>query len=96
VRILEGHGEPTAYETYYERTSGKENWDTFVTALSHLPAYQSFKRGDAYMFTMGRSFESHVMWNTDVLCDRLSWGYRRLSINPHSYGHQTTVLLQRI
>jgi hypothetical protein len=48
------------------------------------------------MFTMGRSLEAHVMWNTDVLCERLSWGYRPLSVNPHSYGHQTTVLLERI
>ena len=48
------------------------------------------------MFTMGRSMGAHVMWNTEVLCQRLSWGYRRLSVNPHSYGHQSTVLLERI
>jgi SAM-dependent methyltransferase len=96
VRIFEGEGDPAAYARYYERTRGKANWDSFVAKLSRDPAYQRFRRGEAYMFTMGRSMGADVMWNTEVLCQRLSWGYRRLSVNPHSYGHQSTVLLERI
>jgi SAM-dependent methyltransferase len=96
ARILEGDGDPEAYDRYYERTGGKEVWDSFVARLSQNPGYQRFRRGEAYMFTMGRSMEADVMWNTDVLCQRLSWGYRQLSVNPQSYGHQTTVLLERI
>jgi SAM-dependent methyltransferase len=96
VRIIEGGGDPAAYARYYERTGGKENWDSFATKLSRNPAYQRFRRGEAYMVTMGRSMGAHVMWNTEALCQRLSWGYRSLSVNPHSYGHQSTVLLERI
>jgi SAM-dependent methyltransferase len=96
VRIFEGEGDPAAYATYYERGGGKATWDSFVAKLSRNPGYQRFRRGEAYMFTMGRSMEAHVMWNTEVLCQRLSWGYRQLSVNPHSYGHQSTVLLERI
>lgn len=96
ARIFDGEGDPGAYAGYYERTGGKANWDSFVAGLSRDPAYQRFRRGEAYMFATGSSMESHVMWNTDVLCERLSWGYRALSVNPHSYGHQSTVLLERI
>ncbi len=96
VRIFEGEGDTAAYPTYYERTGGKAKWDFFVATLSRDPAYQRFRRGEAYMFTMGRSMQSQVMWDGEVLCQRLSWGYRRLSVNPHSYGHQSTVLLERI
>jgi SAM-dependent methyltransferase len=96
VRIFEGEGDPAVYSRYYERTAGKANWDSLMTRLSRDPDYQRFRRGEAYMFTLGRSMEAFVMWNTEVLCQRLSWGYRRLSVNPRSYGHQTTVLLERI
>ena len=96
VRILEGEGDPAAYARYYERAGGKANWDSFLASLSRNPGYQRFRRDEAYMFTMGRSMEAHVMWNSEVLCQRLSWGYRSLSVNPHSYGHQSTVLLERI
>jgi SAM-dependent methyltransferase len=95
AQIFDGEGDPAAYDAYYERTGGKPAWDDFVERLSQDPGYQRFRRGEAYMFTMGRSMEAHVMWDTDVLCQRLSWGYRQLSVNPHSYGHQTTVLLER-
>jgi SAM-dependent methyltransferase len=96
ARIFDGGGDPAAYARYFDRTAGRANWDSFVAALSHDPAYQRFRRGEVYMFTMGRSMEAHVMWDTEVLCERLAWGYRRLSVNPHSYGHQSTVLLERI
>jgi SAM-dependent methyltransferase len=97
VRILEGEGDPAAYAGYYERTPGQEYWDSWVAELKRDPAYQRFRRGEAYMISVGRDMQARdVMWNTDVLCERLSWGYRRLSVNPHSYGQQSTVLLERI
>jgi SAM-dependent methyltransferase len=97
ARIFEGEGDPAAYVTYRERAGGEANWGAYVAMMRSSPGYAAFRRGDAYMFTMGaRSMESHVMWDSAVLCQRLSWGYRRLSVNPASYGHQTTVLLERI
>ena len=96
AQVFDGQGDPAAYAGYFERTGGKAEWDSFVAALSRDPGYRRFRRGEAYMFTMGRSMESHVMWDTDVLCKRLSWGYRRRSVTPYSYGHQSTVLLERI
>jgi hypothetical protein len=27
---------------------------------------------------------------------RIAWGWRRLTVTPESYGHQTTVLLERL
>lgn len=97
VRILEGEGDPAAYARYYERTPGKEYWDSWVARLKRDPAYQRFRRGEAYMIAVDRDMQAYdVMWDTEVLCKRLSWGYRRLSVNPHSYGQQSTVLLERI
>lgn len=94
--IFEGRGDPAAYPGYWERTVGKASWDSFVTALQALPDYQRFRRREAYMVTMGRSMNAHVLWDSDWLCERLSSSFRKLSVNPHSYGHQTTVLLERI
>ena len=48
------------------------------------------------MITMGRSTTSHVMWDADALCRRLEYGFRKVAVTPESYGHQTTVLLERI
>lgn len=96
MQIYEGKGDAAAYAGYYERTGGKEIWDSFLAQLSRDPGYQRFRRGEAYMFTMGRAMSAHVMWDSEVLCERLSWGYRRLSVNLHSYGHQSTVLLEKI
>jgi SAM-dependent methyltransferase len=96
VRVFEGEGNQDQYTRYYERTTGKQAWEVFVRALHSRPDYERFRRGEAYMFTMGRSMTAHVMWDTDVLCRRLEYGYRRLAVTPESYGHQTTVLLERI
>lgn len=96
VRVFDGNADPEAYARYYERTGGKEEWDGFIEFLHQHPDYERFRRGDAYMVTMGRSVTSHVMWDTDVLCERLAYGYRKCAITPESYGHQTTVLLERI
>lgn len=96
VRVFDGHADPAAYERYHERTGGKEEWDGFVSFINAHEDYQRFRRGDAYMVTMGRGVTSHVMWDTDVLCRRLSYGYRRCAVTPESYGHQTTVLLERL
>jgi hypothetical protein len=95
VSIFDGHGEPGSYPRFYERTGGKDAWDTFVASLESNPDYRRFRQGDAYMFTMGRSMSAHVMWDTEVLCRRLEYGCRCCSINQEAYGHQTTVLLER-
>ena len=91
VRIFDGHGSPDAYPRYYERTGGKEVWDAFVTSNQQREDYRRFRRGDAYMVTMGRTMSSHVMWDAEVLCRRLEYGNRLCAITPEAYGHQTTV-----
>jgi SAM-dependent methyltransferase len=96
VDVFEGRGDPDAYPRYWERTGGKESWDRFVTETTASPDYARFKAGAAYMFTRGRSLHAQVMWDTDELCDRLAWGYRRTAVVPLGYGHQTTVLLERV
>lgn len=96
VRVFDGHASQDAYPGYYERTGGKHNWDVFVAANEQRPDYQRFRAGDAYMVTMGRSMTAHVMWDSEELCRRLAYGYKVCSITPESYGHQTTILLERI
>jgi SAM-dependent methyltransferase len=95
VRIFEGEGDPQAYPRFQERSGGRSGWDRFVADTKASPEYQRFRDGDAYMFTRGRSLNSHVMWDSDVLCDRLVWGYRRCAAIPEAYGHQGVVLLER-
>lgn len=96
VEIFDGKGDPEAYPRYYERTGGKEHWDWFVQTSTPRPDYQRFRRGEAYMVTMGRSMTAHVMWDSETLCRRLDYGYRKCAITPAAYGHQTTVLLERV
>jgi SAM-dependent methyltransferase len=96
INIFEGKGKPDSYPRYYERAGGKEEWDRFVTDYSQAPGYRRLRDGDAYMVTMGRSIHAHVMWDTEVLCRRLDYGYRCCSITPEGYGHQTAVLLERV
>jgi SAM-dependent methyltransferase len=96
VRVFEGLADPGSYPRFWERAGTKAEWDHFVDLLRACPGYQRFRAGDAYMFTMGRSLSAHVMWDADVLCDRLAWGYRRCSVITEAYGHQTAVLLERI
>ena len=96
IGIFDGQGNPAAYPRYYERTGGKKPWNDFVTAYSQVPGYGRLRDGDAYMVTMGRSLGANVMWDTDVLCQRLAYGWRRCSVTPEGYGHQTVVLLERL
>jgi SAM-dependent methyltransferase len=95
VGVFDGNADPDAYPRYYERTGGKHNWDAFVSANTPRPDYQRFRRGEAYMLTMGRSMSAHVMWDSEALCRRLDYGYKKCSITPEAYGHQTTILLER-
>jgi SAM-dependent methyltransferase len=95
IRVFEGNSAADRYPRYYERTGGKENWDMFVSGISREPDYQRFRNGEAWMVSLGRQSISQVMWDTDVLCQRLSYGWNLCSINPESYGHQPTVLLER-
>jgi SAM-dependent methyltransferase len=96
MRVFDGEADPANYPRYYERTGGKESWDNFVEMIDASPEYRKFKRGDAYMVTLGRSIQANVMWNSDALLKRLSWGFRACSVTPEAYGHQTAVLLERI
>jgi SAM-dependent methyltransferase len=96
IRVFDGQADRDAYPRYYERTGGKENWDRFVRDSEARPDYQRFRQGDAYMVTMGRSMSAHVMWDVDVLARHLAYGYRVCAVAPETYGHQTTVLLERI
>jgi SAM-dependent methyltransferase len=94
--IFAGAGDPAARERYYERTGGREAWDRHVAKMAASPDFQRFVAGDAYMVTVGRSMVSNTLWDADVLCERLAYGWRTLAITPESYGHQTTVLLERV
>jgi SAM-dependent methyltransferase len=96
VKLFSGEGDPDDYPRFYERTGGKHKWDDFVDMIEASPEYLRFRAGDAYMVTIGRSMKSHVMWNSDALARRLSYGYRLNAVTPASYGHQTTMLLERI
>jgi SAM-dependent methyltransferase len=96
VRVFDGDADRDAYPRYYERTGGKHSWDAFVTACSQHADYRRFREGDAYMVTMGRSMSAHVMWDSEELTRRLSYGFRSCSVTPEAYGHQTAVLLERI
>jgi SAM-dependent methyltransferase len=95
VTVFDGQADPDAYARYYERTGGKDNWDVFVAAISQSADYQRFRRGDAYMVTIGRSMSAHVMWDSEELSRRLEYGYSTCSVTPEAYGHQTVVLLER-
>jgi SAM-dependent methyltransferase len=96
VGIFEGKGEPGDYPEFYERTGGEKAWHDFVTMIEANDDYQRFRRGEAYMVSMGSASMKHVMWDADELVRRLAWGWRAHAITPRSYGHQTTVLLERV
>lgn len=95
VRVLEGDGDPASYAQLYERTGGKDAWDYFVTLVSEPPEWERFRRGGAYMASIGRSGQALVLRDADALCARLAYGWRCCSVTPNSYGHQTSVLLER-
>ena len=80
---------------YWERTGGRAGWDSFAQLLREREDFQRFMQGEAYMFTMGRSMVAHVMWDPQVLCRRLAYGWQTDSVTPEAYGHQTVVLLER-
>jgi SAM-dependent methyltransferase len=97
IEVFDGKADSAAYAQYHERTGGRDIWDAFVAACSVDPDYQRFRHGEAWMAALGRNGNmAHVMWDADVLARHLGYGYRLRSVNPESYGHQTTVLLERI
>jgi SAM-dependent methyltransferase len=96
AKIFAGEADPASYPGYYERVSGRDVWDHWVTYLNTQPVYKQFVDGDAWMISMSRLDIPHVMWDPEVLCERLSYGWRCCSVNPESYGHQTMILLERI
>jgi SAM-dependent methyltransferase len=96
VAIFDGKGKPENYSAYYERTGGQHAWDYFVASNLRREDYRRFRRGEAYMVAMNRFGMTHVMWDADVLTRRLAYGFRLCVITPSSYGHQSTVLLERL
>jgi SAM-dependent methyltransferase len=94
--IFDGRGDPAAYPRYWERSGGKAAWDVYVEAFERVPGYGRLRDGDAYMVTKGRSLDAQVMWDADVLCERLAYGWRCCSVTPEGYGHQTVILLERL
>jgi SAM-dependent methyltransferase len=95
VKIFEGGGSDENRARYIERIR-PENWTAWLKLLVGQAGYQSFARGEAQMVTMGRSTDSHVMWDADYLLKRLGRGWEVCSVTPEAYGHQTGVLLGRI
>jgi SAM-dependent methyltransferase len=97
VEIFEGRGRPEDYPRFHERTGGREEWERFVAEVQADAQYRRFVAGDAYMVTLARdTLIPHVMWDSEVLAQRLAYGYRLKAVTPASYGHQTTVLLERL
>jgi hypothetical protein len=67
-----------------------------VKMINASPDYQSFKRGDAYMVTLGRSMRAQVMWNSGGTLPPTRLRVPPLLGDPEAYGHQTGILLERI
>lgn len=95
VKVFEGGGTAENRARYLERIR-PDNWSSWLKLLESHSGYQSFARGDAQMVTMGRSTQSHVMWDADYLLQRLGPGWKVCSVTPEAYGHQTGVLLARV
>ena len=95
LKLLEGHGDPKDYPQFYERTGGKDRWDTFMRNIGPTPELQKFKRHESYRCVIGRSIESHVLWDAETFCQRVSTLFDKASITPAAYGHQTGILLAR-
>jgi len=91
AEIITSGGRPE----YWERTGGRENWDAFATQLREREEFRRFMSGDAYMFTMGRSMIAHVMWDPEVLAERLSYGWTAQPVIHEAYGHQSVMILER-
>lgn len=65
--IITGRGNPAAHARYRER-AGARNWDGFASMLTASPEYQRFRRGEAWMVSLGRDTGmSHVLWDADTL-----------------------------
>ncbi|HET7488974.1 MAG TPA: methyltransferase domain-containing protein [Acidimicrobiales bacterium] len=94
--IFEGEATAEEMEGFVERVGGREAWDNWVATLHADPGYARFLSGEASMLVLGRTTMPHVLWDADVLCDRVAWGFRRRSLTRAGYGHQSTLLLERI
>lgn len=94
--IFSGAGDPAARARWIARTGGQEPWEDYAAQLASAPGCATFTTGKAYMATAGRSMVSNVLWDPAVLCERLAYGWCKLAITLESYGHQTTVLLERL
>lgn len=95
AEIFEGSGSPEDRARYVER-SRPDNWNEWLQRLHNSSGYERFVRGEAQMVTMGRSTQSHVLWDVEYLLRRWGPGWRVCSVTPQAYGHQTVVLLERV
>lgn len=96
VDVFDGNGSPGEYARYYERTGGRELWDAYIAGCEALPDYERFRGGDAWMAALDRNGIPDVLWDAETLCERVAYGYRRCSVTPQAYGHQTGIVLERI
>ena len=95
VKFFQGGGTSENRARYVELIR-QANWDSWLALLQSHSGYQRFARGEVQMVTMGRSTQSHVMWDVSYLVKRFGPGWRLSSVTPEAYGHQTGVLLSRI
>ena len=93
VKVFQGGGKDRA--RYIERSS-PHHWEYCLAKLAADSDYQRFAAGEVKMVTMGRSTESHVMWDVEFLLKRWGPGWNLCSVTPEAYGHQTGVLLARV
>ena len=95
IAVFEGRRTTEESESYYKRLGGKEVWERVVDGyLRTAPGYQAFKRKEADMVAISRSFA--VLWDAEFLCKRQDPFYRTLSITEKAYGHQTAILCERV
>ena len=94
VKFFEGGGDPADRVRFIERIR-PHLWDDWLDRLKHDEGYQRFVRGEVQMVTMGRSTQAQVLWDVDYLLKRWGPRWRRCSVTPNAYGHQTGILLAR-
>ena len=94
--VVAGHGDPAEAARYAERAGGRANWNAFAGLLASGAGFRRFTAGQAWMASAESGGMAHVLWDPELLCRRLAWGWRCCSITPEAYGHQTLIVLERL
>ena len=94
VKVFDGDGDPTAYPRYWERTGGRQVWESFTQTMPRirLPAVPKWGCLDG-VHGQRRDGACDVGYRRAVSTSRL-W-LEVLLGQPRVYGHQTFVLLER-